>query len=152
MEKISKKIMQAAVATLTVALLLMLIYSVLEFLVLFVRAVINHPLSFGSGQIDKETTFLGVVLSLIAAVLLILILLEMIELVKDYHSASKQDYLILVIEIAIVSLVRHLIVLDYSHYEPMILVGIAFILLVICAFYILLRYSKRSGDSPRADH
>ncbi|MCU0361307.1 MAG: phosphate-starvation-inducible PsiE family protein [Bacteroidia bacterium] len=143
MEKITKFVLNISIKIITVVLLLMLIYSVSEFLVLFIRAVMNHPIRLESGLVVKESTFLSIVLSLIAAVLLILIILEMIELVKDYHTASKQDYLILVIEIAIVSIVRHLIVLDFSHYEPLVFIGIALILLVMCAFYLMLRYNKR---------
>jgi uncharacterized membrane protein (DUF373 family) len=147
MEKISKLILGLSIKTITIVLLIMLLYSVAESVILFGRAIVNHPLSFGSGIIDKESTFLSVVLSLIGAVLLILIIIEMIELVKDYESASKQDYLILVIEIAIVSLVRHLIVMDFSHYDASTLIGMAFILLVIGAFYLVLRNFKNQVKS-----
>lgn len=146
MEKLTKLIIDLCIKLLTLVLLCILVYSVLEFCLLFIQSLINHPLNFYIGEIRKENTFLGVVLNLIAGILLILIIVEIIELVKDYHQVSKKDYLALVIEIAIISIVRHLIVMDFEHLESNAIFGLGIVLFVICGFYIFLRLKKRTKN------
>lgn len=146
MEKLTHVIFNLCLKLVTLVLMAILLYSVVEFIVIFIQALINHPIVFYDGAILEEKTFMSIVLKLIAAVLLILIILEIIELVKDYNQISKKDYLALVIEIAIISMVRHLIVLDYSHIEANVFLGIGAILLVICAFYLFLKSDKKVKD------
>jgi len=151
--KISDFIIKQTINFIAILLLLILIYSSLEFVYILFVSIVKHPLNIDPNNFNKNSLFLGIVLQLISAILLILIIVEILELVIHYKIVGKQRYLTLVIEIAIISLVRHLIALDVEHIDFYNSLGISILLSVLGAFYLILinYFKKNKSDAPEKD-
>jgi len=122
------------------ALSVILIYSTAEFLAIVVRSMITHHDTFNwnSPTLNKEHIFLSRVQGLISAVLLLTIMLELIHSLTSYLKVGSTDYLKIIMEIALIAIVRHLLALDLEHTSSGILIGTSALILVLGLLYMLM--------------
>lgn len=117
-------------------LFLVLIYSTVELVLLVVRTILNRTAIFDFSQsaVDLNQLFIQHVQGFIAGVLLLTIILELIQsffvfLKSEQHS----KYLIILYEIAMIAIVRHLFAMDFEHIDGSKLLGISALVLVLGA-------------------
>jgi uncharacterized membrane protein (DUF373 family) len=137
-------------------LAIILAVSLVEFIVLVVRVTVTHRAAYDfSGPLDSDGLFVSEVQGLIGGILLLTILIELIHaLMKDLDLVS-HNYVIVITEIALIAIVRHLLVLDVAHMDGVTIIGLSSLVLVLGLFYLLatgrLKLSARnrasSGDA-----
>jgi uncharacterized membrane protein (DUF373 family) len=128
-------------------LFLILLYSIVEYAIILFTVIRNHPIEFTAGPIDESGTFLGIVLPLISGIMLLVIILEMIESVREYVTYDRSSYLLIITEIGLIALIRHFITLDFHHIAAAEMVSIGILTFVLAAFYIALRIVNRKKDT-----
>jgi uncharacterized membrane protein (DUF373 family) len=121
-------------------LVLILIVSVLELGGLILKAILssNEILIFRGTPVVKEGLFFSKIQSLIAAVLLITIVIELIVSLAEYLREGSTNYVKIIVEITLIAILRHLIGIDLEHLDGGTLGGISAIVLVLGGFYYLL--------------
>lgn len=136
----------STISTLTIRVLIffltmILIVSLLELGVLLFKAVLasNEILISRDSPLVKEGLFLSKVQGFIAAVLLITILIELIASLVEYLKVGSANYVRIIVEIALIALIRHLLGIDVEHVATGTLLGISALLLVLGGFYYLLK-------------
>jgi uncharacterized membrane protein (DUF373 family) len=136
----------STISTLTIRVLIffltiILIVSLLELGVLLFKAVLasNEILISRDSPLVKEGLFLSKVQGFIAAVLLITILIELIASLVEYLKVGSANYVKIIVEIALIALIRHLLGIDVEHVATGTLLGISALLLVLGGFYYLLK-------------
>jgi len=139
--KLVSTISNLTIRVLIFFLTVILIVSLLELGVLLVKAVLasNEILIFRDSPIVKEGLFLSKVQGFIAAVLLITILIELIASLVEYLKVGSANYVRIIVEIALIALIRHLLGIDVEHVATGTLLGISALLLVLGGFYYLLK-------------
>ena len=139
--KLVSTISNLTIRVLIFFLTIILIVSVLELGVLLVKAVLasNEILIFRDSPLVKEGLFLSKVQGFIAAVLLITILIELIASLVEYLKVGSANYVKIIVEIALIALIRHLLGIDVEHVATGTLLGISALLLVLGGFYYLLK-------------
>jgi uncharacterized membrane protein (DUF373 family) len=117
-----------------------LIYSTGEFIIIVIRTVINHHDMFDwrLTSVNKDNIFLSRLQGLISALLLLTIMLELIHSLTSYLKVGSTDYLKIIIEIALVAIVRHVLALDIEHATTDILLGTSALILVLGVLYLLM--------------
>ena len=117
-----------------------MIYSVVEIVAIVARAMIvkNEFLNFFNSTIDQENLFITSVQGFISAVLLITILIEIIQSLREYQLKSKVNYIEVIIEIALIAIIRHILILDFEHISSGLLLGLSGLILVLGLFYLIL--------------
>lgn len=90
------RIIKIIINTLILLLSLIIIYSLLEIVLITLRTIIikNETINFLEPKIDKANLFISTVQGLIAAVLLITILIEVIESLREYKQKNSINYII----------------------------------------------------------
>ena len=78
------------------------------------------------------------ILDILSAFLMVLIAMELLETIRMYLEEDKV-HVNVVLLVAIIAIARKVIILDVKHMEPMILFGIASIIIALCAGYYFLR-------------
>lgn len=145
-----EKIIKFTVNTLILLLTGVMFYSMLEIVLITIRTIFikNEILNFLNPTIDKNNLFIASVQGLIAAVLLITILIEVIESLREYKQKNKINYIEVILEIAIIAVIRHILILDYEHINSNTLLGIAALILVLSLFYLVLndKLKLRNGN------
>ncbi|MCR9013863.1 phosphate-starvation-inducible PsiE family protein [Aquiflexum gelatinilyticum] len=132
-------------------LIIILIVSLLELGGIIVKAILasDEILIFRDSPLVKEGLFLAKVQGLISAVLLITILIELIGSLVEYIKEGNANYIKIIVEIALIALLRHLLGLDVEHVATGTLIGISALLLVLGGFYYLLK--KIPAEAPAGD-
>lgn len=128
-----------------ILLTLILIYSVAELTVLLIKSMINQSGAFNLNleRPDREGLFLTRVQGFISGVLLITILVELIHSLTEYIKGKGANYLKIIVEIALIAIIRHLLAIDVEHIDPMVLIGISLLILVLALAYLFLgKYLK----------
>lgn len=125
---------------LIISLGIILIYSTAEFVAITVRTMITHHDTFNwqLSSLNRDHVFLSRVQGLISAVLLLTIMLELIHSLTSYLKVGSTDYLKIIIEIALIAIVRHLLALDLEHTSSGILIGTSSLVLVLGILYLLM--------------
>lgn len=117
---------------------IIILLSTYELIVLLVREII---LSF---HIGERLMFLDSndLLHLFSFVLLIIIGLELFEAIKQYlNKHILQAEIILIV--ALTAIARKVIVLDYSKTEPLVIVGIALLIISLATSYFLIKRANK---------
>ncbi len=111
-----------------------LIYSSVELIVLIGRSMANKVsiFDFSDPTIDTKNLFLQHVQGFIAGILLLTIILELIQSLYVYlRSQEHAKYLVVLYEIAMIAVVRHLFTLDFEHLDGPTILGLSFLVLVL---------------------
>lgn len=132
---ITKKVIQVLIVLIT----FILIYSSVEFIFLLGRAALTHlaVFSFSSEPIDRSKLFFSQVQGLIAAVLLLTILIELISSLIEYLKVGSANYVTVIIEIALIAIVRHLLAIDFEHVQADVLLSLSALIFVLGIFYLV---------------
>ena len=135
-----EKIIKITINTLIVMLVAVMLFSLVEILLLLVRTIVvkNEFTNFLNPTINRDNLFITSVQGFIAAALLITIIIEVIESLREYQQKNKVNYTKVILEIAIIAVIRHVLVLDFEHTNAGTLVGIATLILVLGLFYLVL--------------
>lgn len=135
-----EKIIKTTINILIVLLTGVMFYSILEIVLITLRTIVvkNEILNFLNTTIDKNNLFITSVQGLIAGVLLITILIEVIESLREYKQKNNINYTKVILEIAIIALIRHILILDYEHVDSNTLIGISLLIFVLGLFYLIL--------------
>jgi uncharacterized membrane protein (DUF373 family) len=88
------RIIKITINILILLLSLIMIYSLVEIVLITLRTIIikNEIINFLEPKIDKANLFISTVQGLIAAVLLITILIEVIESLREYKQKNSINY------------------------------------------------------------
>ena len=131
---LTEKFIKAFYRLIIVILFVILIYSTIELILLVARTMFNKTsiFDFSTNAVDINNLFVQHVQGFIAGILLLTIILELIQsffvfLKSDEHS----KYLIIIYEIAMIAIVRHLFTLDFEHIDGAKLLGISVLVLVL---------------------
>lgn len=139
--KITTQITSLTIRLLIVFLVIILTASLIELSGIIYKSIINSDLFsiFGNGPLDRNTLFFGKIQGLITAILLITILVELIASLVEYLKEGSANYVKIIVEIALIALIRHVLGLDIEHVASGTLFGISALIAVLGAFYIILR-------------
>ncbi len=134
---------------LIIFLVIIQLVSILELGTLIARVILYSDgiYAIGTDSIPKERLFLPKVQGLISAVLLITILMELIASLVAYLNEGSANYVKIIVEIALIALLRHLLGIDIEHVDSGTLLGISSLLLVLGGFYYLLKKLPSSTPS-----
>lgn len=117
-----------------IVLFTILMYSSIELIILVGRTIVNKVSIFDWSQstVDTSNLFLQHVQGFIAGILLLTIILELIQSFFVFlKSEEHSKYLIILYEIAMIAIVRHLFAMDFEHTDGMKLLGISVLVLVL---------------------
>jgi uncharacterized membrane protein (DUF373 family) len=140
-------IIKATVKILIFLLLLVLLYSVAEFVFIVIKGFIrfNGAFNFTAEPFDREKLFFTQVQGLISAVLLLTIVIELIQSLMGYLKSETTNYVGVIIEIALIASVRHILTIDLEHIQSGILYGLSALILVLGLFFIVINRKLMSG-------
>lgn len=144
-----EKLLKFTINTLLVLLTIIMIYSLLEITLITLRTIVvkNEIINFLGPTINKNNLFISSVQGIIAAVLLITILIEIIESLREYKQKDSINYTKVIVEIAIIAVVRHVLIMDFEHVKGNTLIGISSIIFVLGLFYLLLNNKLKLGKN-----
>ncbi len=117
-----------------IVLFFILIYSSIELVLLVARTMVNKTAiyDFSTGTVDLGNLFVQHVQGFIAGILLLTIILELIQSFFVFlKSEEHSKYLIILYEIAMIAIVRHIFSLDFEHVDGSKLIGISALVLVL---------------------
>lgn len=149
--KIISRLTHLTIWVLVIFLIVILGVSLIELGAIIVKAILGSKeiLIFRDSPVVKEGLFLSKVQGLISAVLLITILVELISSLVEYVKKGSSNYIKIIVEIALIALLRHLLGMDVEHVETGTLLGISSLLLVLGGiFYIL---NKVPSEQPKPE-
>jgi uncharacterized membrane protein (DUF373 family) len=135
-------------------LLCMLLYALVEFLFLAGRAMLlrQEAFSFSATPIDRDKLFFNELQGFIAAILLLTILIELIASLIEYLKLGSTNYVKVINEIALIATIRHLLALDFEHINPLVLVGLAALILVLGLFYFMATKTIHIGINKSSEN
>jgi uncharacterized membrane protein (DUF373 family) len=144
-----EKLLKFTINTLIVLLTVVMIYSLLEIILITIRTIVvkNEIINFLHPTIDKNNLFISTVQGLIAAVLLVTILIEVIESLREYKQKDSINYTKVIVEIAIIAVVRHVLIMDFEHVNGNTLFGISSLIFVLGLFYLQLNNKLKFGKN-----
>lgn len=144
-----EKLLKFTINTLIVLLTVVMIYSLLEIILITIRTIVvkNEIINFLYPTIDKSNLFISTVQGLIAAVLLVTILIEVIESLREYKQKDSINYTKVIVEIAIIAVVRHVLIMDFEHVNGNTLFGISSLIFVLGLFYLQLNNKLKFGKN-----
>ncbi|MDY2586828.1 phosphate-starvation-inducible PsiE family protein [Winogradskyella aquimaris] len=119
-----------------VILFVILLFSTLELVVLIGRTLVNsrEVFDFSTQRVNTDGLFVNHVQGFIAGILLLTIIIELIQSFFVFiKSEAHSKYLVIIYEIAMIAIVRHLFVLDFEHIGGVELMGISLLVLVVGA-------------------
>lgn len=142
------KIIKITVNTLIILLTVIMIYSMLEIVLITLRTIFvkNEIINFLNPTIDRNNLFISSVQGFIAATLLITIIIEVIESLRDYQKKNKINYVKVILEIAIIAVIRHVLIIDFEHANAGILIGVSSLILVLGLFYMILNKNIKTNQ------
>lgn len=140
-------IIKFTVKILIFLLLLVLLYSVAEFIFIVIKGFIrfNGAFNFSAELFDRERLFFTQVQGMISAVLLLTIVIELIQSLIGYLKSKTTNYVGVIVEIALIASVRHILTIDLEHIQSGILYGLSALILVLGLFFILINRKLISG-------
>ena len=140
-------IIKVTVKILIFLLLLVLLYSVAEFVFIVIKGFIrfNGAFNFTAEPFDREKLFFTQVQGLISAVLLLTIVIELIQSLIGYLKSETTNYVGVIIEIALIASVRHILTIDLEHIHSGILYGLSALILVLGLFFLIINRKLMSG-------
>jgi uncharacterized membrane protein (DUF373 family) len=143
------RVIKITINILILLLSLIMIYSLVEIVLITLRTIIikNEIINFLEPKIDKANLFISTVQGLIAAVLLITILIEVIESLREYKQKNSINYINVIIEIAIVAVVRHIFIMDFEHINGTTLLGVSSLIFVLGFLYLILTKKIKIGKN-----
>lgn len=143
------KIIKITVNTLIILLTVVMIYSMLEIVLITLRTIFvkNEIINFLNPTIDRNNLFITSVQGFIAATLLIAIIIEVIELLREYQKKNKINYVKVILEIAIIAVIRHVLIIDFEHANAGILIGVSSLILVLGLFYLILNKNIKTNQN-----
>jgi len=142
------KIIKVTVNTLIILLTVIMIYSMLEIVLITLRTIFvkNEIINFLNPTIDRNNLFITSVQGFIAATLLITIIIEVIESLRDYQKKNKINFVKVILEIAIIAVIRHVLIIDFEHANAGILIGVSSLILVLGLFYLILNKNIKTNQ------
>lgn len=142
------KIIKITVNTLIILLTVIMIYSMLEIVLITLRTIFvkNEIINFLNPTIDRNNLFITSVQGFIAATLLITIIIEVIESLREYQKKNKINYVKVILEIAIIAVIRHVLIIDFEHANAGILIGVSSLILVLGLFYMILNKNIKTNQ------
>ena len=143
------KIIKITVNTLIILLTVVMIYSMLEIVLITLRTIFvkNEIINFLNPTIDRNNLFITSVQGFIAATLLITIIIEVIESLREYQKKNKINYVKVILEIAIIAVIRHVLIIDFEHANAGILIGVSSLILVLGLFYLILNKNIKTNQN-----
>jgi len=135
-----EKVIKITINILIILLTVIMIYSLIEIVAIVLRTIIvrNEITNFLNPTINQENLFITSVQGFVSAVLLITILIEIIQSLREYLEKSKINYIKVILEIAIIAIIRHVLIIDFEHAGTGILIGLSSLILVLGLFYLIL--------------
>jgi len=123
-----------------VLLAAILLYSLAELSFLLFKSMIkpSQAFDFSLDRVDRDTLFLPRVQGFISGILLITIIVELIHSLTEYLKDKGTNYLKIIMEIALIAIIRHLLAIDVEHIAPMVLLGISSLILVLALAYMFI--------------
>lgn len=142
------KIIKITVNTLIILLTVIMIYSMLEIVLITLRTIFvkNEIINFLNPTIDRNNLFITSVQGFIAATLLITIIIEVIESLREYQKKNKINYVKVILEIAIIAVIRHVLIIDFEHANAGNLIGVSSLILVLGLFYMILNKNIKTNQ------
>jgi len=129
MEKFLKKFERFIVIALLVMMALVVLISGIELAILIYEQLMEPPfMLLNMGKLFKIFSFF----------LIVLIGLELIEVIKVYL-VDEQVHVEVIFLVAIIAVARKVIILDVNKMDPLILIGVAAIILALSGGYYLLK-------------
>ena len=143
------KIIKITVNTLIILLAVIMIYSMLEIVLITLRTsfVKNEIINFLNPTINRDNLFINSAQGFIAATLLITIIIEVIESLREYQKKNKINYVKVILEIAIIAVIRHVLIIDFEHANAGILIGVSSLILVLGLFYLILNKNIKTNQN-----
>jgi uncharacterized membrane protein (DUF373 family) len=140
-------IIKITVKILIFLLLLVLLYSVAEFVFIVIKGFIrfNGAFNFTAEPFDRGRLFFTQVQGLISAVLLLTIVIELIQSLLGYMKSEKTNYVGVIIEIALIASVRHILTIDIEHIQSGILYRISSLIFVLGLFFLVINRKLMPG-------
>lgn len=141
MKKYIHGIKKYALYCILITLSILLIYSVGEYIFVVLRSIIRHFLNaIGNGLLHKEGTLILIVIQqFMAGALLLMVLIELLESIYYYIKHDNTLYTRIVLEIVLISVLRHVIILDIAHTDYKNVIGLSLLVLVIGSFYLIFK-------------
>lgn len=135
-----EKVIKITINILIILLTVIMIYSLVEIVAIVLRTIIvrNEILNFLNPTINRENLFIASVQGFVSAVLLITILIEIIQSLREYQEKSKFNYIKVILEIAIIAIIRHVLILDFEHATTGLIIGLSCLIFVLGLFYLIL--------------
>ncbi|MCA0133320.1 phosphate-starvation-inducible PsiE family protein [Winogradskyella alexanderae] len=133
---IIEKLIKGFYWVIIVALFIILIFSTVELIVLIWRTLTNSLVvfDFSTDRVDTSGLFVNHVQRFIAGILMLTIIIELIQSFFVFvKSEAHSKYLVIIYEIAMIAIVRHLFTLDLEHIHGNELIGISILVLVLGA-------------------
>jgi uncharacterized membrane protein (DUF373 family) len=117
-----------------------MIYLMVEIVAIVLRTIIvrNEITNFLNPTINRENLFISSVQGFASGVLLITILIEIIQSLRKYQEKNKINYIQVILEIAIIAIIRHVQVLDFEYASTSLLIGLSSLVFVLGLFYLIL--------------
>ena len=115
-----------------------------------VLKLVFQTLNFLNPTINQENLFIASVQGFVSAVLLITILIEIIQSLREYQEKSKINYVKVILEIAIIAIIRHVLIIDFEHASTSILIGLSSLIFVLGLFYLILNNKFPINKKNRA--
>jgi len=147
-----EKVIKITINILIILLTVIMIYSLVEIVAIVLRTIIvrNEILNFLNPTINQENLFIASVQGFVSAVLLITILIEIIQSLREYQEKSKINYIKVILEIAIIAIIRHVLIIDFEHASTSILIGLSSLIFVLGLFYLILNNKFHINRKKRA--
>ena len=147
-----EKVIKFTINILIILLTVIMIYSLVEIVAIVLRTIIvrNEILNFLNPTINQENLFIASVQGFVSAVLLITILIEIIQSLREYQEKSKINYIKVILEIAIIAIIRHVLIIDFEHASTSILIGLSSLIFVLGLFYLILNNKFPINKKKRA--
>lgn len=141
MEKFVHFIKKYALYGILITLSLLLIYAVGEYIMVVFRAIFRHFTNaiYGGFQYKEGTLLLMVLQQFMAGALLLMVLIELLESIYYYIKHDNTLYTKIVLEIVLISVLRHVIILDIAHTEYTNVIGLSLLVFVIGGFYLIFK-------------
>lgn len=142
------KIIKIILNTLIILLTVIMIYSTLEIVLITLRAIFvkNEIINLLHLTIDRDKLFITSVQGFIAGALLITIIIEVIESLREYQKKNKISYVKVILEIAIIAVIRHVLIIDFEHANAGTLIGVSSLILVLGLFYLILNKNIKTNQ------
>jgi uncharacterized membrane protein (DUF373 family) len=125
-----------------ILLAMTLLYSLIEFIFIIGKSMVVSTEAFklSSDPYNRDKLFISQVQGLISAVLLLTILIELINSLVEYLKIGNSNYVMIIVEIALIAIARHILAIDLEHIQPGILLGLSSLIFVLGLFFIIIKW------------